>query len=115
MKIGNKIKSFRVERGLSTGQVADKIRVSESTYRRYESDKSFPDLQIIHQLADIFEKPIMDFFPDAMNQTNNNQSGGIALVYCSTINQLSEKLVEQFEARLNEKDELIELLKKKLD
>ncbi len=38
MKIGQKLKGMRIEKGLSTVEVAEKLDISESTYRRYESD-----------------------------------------------------------------------------
>ena len=44
MQIGSKIKSFRTEKGLSPQRVAEALGVSESTYRRYEADKSYPDI-----------------------------------------------------------------------
>lgn len=36
---------------------------------------------------------------------NNNQQGGGG--YIQIVNQLSDKLIEQFEARINEKDKII--------
>ena len=38
---------------------------------------------------------------------NNDQKGGISLAYQSTINQQSEKLIEQYEKRIAVKDEII--------
>lgn len=47
MKIGSKLKSFRIEKGLNPVQVAEAIGVSESTYRRYETNKTYPDINTI--------------------------------------------------------------------
>lgn len=49
-------------------------------------------------------KVFLELLPDGIIFTNNDQKGGIALAYQSTINQLSEKLIEQYEERLKEKD-----------
>lgn len=35
MKVGNRIKSLRIEKGYSTDFVADKLGISEQTYRKY--------------------------------------------------------------------------------
>ncbi|PKP48861.1 MAG: hypothetical protein CVT95_03935 [Bacteroidetes bacterium HGW-Bacteroidetes-12] len=104
MLIGSKIKGFRTERGLSSQQVADALGVSESTYRRYEADKSFPDINAIDKMAQLFNQPIQAFFPEQVQQNNHKQVGGtaIALSIGATINQLSDKLVEQYEERIME-------------
>ena len=44
MKIGNRLKALRTEKGFSATQVAEKLDISETTYRRYEADKTFPDI-----------------------------------------------------------------------
>ena len=107
MKIGNKIKGLRIENGLSIDQMAEKTGVSPQTYRKYESDKSSPDLNQLELIASIFNKTILDLLPENILFNNNDQNGGIALAYQSTINQQSEKLIEQYEKRIAEKDELI--------
>lgn len=113
MSLGTKIRSFRIEKDKSPEQVADFIGVSESTYRRYESDKSKPDIEILQKLSELFEKPILSFLPEDCLQYNYGQEGGTAIA--QQINILSDKLVEQYEIRLREKDEQIELLKELLN
>jgi len=70
MHIGSKLKSYRVTKGLSTIQVAEAIGVSESTYRRYETNKTYPDINTIDKIARFFEKPISDFFQEHVEQNN---------------------------------------------
>jgi len=100
MQIGNKIKSFRVEKGLSLVDVAESLGVSESTYRRYESGKTYPDINFLGKMSDFFEKPIYEFFPKQIEQHNHQQVGGIAIANNSTINQLSEKIIDNYENRI---------------
>jgi len=114
MRIGNKLKGMRIEKGLSTIEIAEKLGVSESTYRRYESDKSFPDIFTLDKIAKIYGKNLSDLLPDGITIINNNtgENYNNAGYY---INQQSEKLIEQFEIRLKEKDEQIALLKSLLE
>ena len=93
--------------------VADKLGISEPTYRRYENDKSIPDIVMIDNMAKVFEKNFTDFLPnDYLYQNNNNQSGGLAVAQnLGTINNLSEKLILQYEQRINDLKEQIEYLK----
>ena len=102
MKIGNKIKGLRIENGLTIDQMADKAGVSPQTYRKYESDKTSPDLNQLELIASIFNKTILDLLPENILFNNNDQKGGIALAYQSTINQQSEKLIEQYDNRIKE-------------
>lgn len=115
MDIGKKLRSLRVEKGFETVMMADKLGISETTYRRYERNESAPDLNMIEKIAAVLGKNFFDLLPETINQTNNDQKGGVAFAYNSTINQLSEKLIEQYEIRINEKDEIIELLKKQIN
>ena len=104
MKVGNRIKSLRIEKGYSTDFVADKLGISEQTYRKYESDKNSPDLNALEKIAQTSGKNFLDLLPENILFNNNEQKGGIALAYQSTIHQQSEKLIEQFEKQLFEKD-----------
>jgi transcriptional regulator with XRE-family HTH domain len=111
MKVGQKIRGLRVEKGFTTSYMADKLGISEPTYRRYETDKSFPDIGMVDKIAKILEKNFMDLLPtECFVQNNNSQKGGV-VVNLGTINHLSEKLIEQYEKRIEEKDEMIKELK----
>ena len=104
MKIGSRIKGLRIEKGLTTDLMAEHLGISDQTYRKYESDKNSPDLNALEKIAQLLGKNLIDLLPDSILFTNNDQKGGIALAYQSTINQQSEKLIEQLEKRISEKD-----------
>lgn len=106
---------MRKQRGLSQEQIADDLNVSQSVYARIESG--------IGNSWAIYMDAICDFFnvlPEelveraSIEQENNHQKGGVAINQNMGTIQLSEKLIEQYEKRLFEKDEIIETLKKEL-
>lgn len=112
---------MRVEKGFTTAAIADKLGISEPTYRRYESDKSCPDLNMLEKLAKVLEKNFLDLLPTECFVHNNYEQKGGVVVNLGTINNLSEKLIEIYEKklfdnekRLIEKDELINYLKSQL-
>lgn len=110
MRIGNKIKSLRVNKGYSSEYVAEKLGISLVTYRRLERDESIPDLNALEKIASIYEISIADLLIDNTVIFNKDQSGGVSnngLI----INQLSDKLIQQFELRIEEKQNQIEELK----
>ncbi|MCU7614978.1 helix-turn-helix domain-containing protein [Chryseobacterium sp. GMJ5] len=115
MKIGQKLKGMRIEKGFSTIEVAEKLDISESTYRRFEGDKSFPDIFILDKIAKVYDKTLNDLLPEGMTVINHN-NGEYSNNAGYIVNQyLSEKVVEQYEERLKDKDEQIALLKSLLD
>lgn len=79
------------------------LKISRNTYRKYERNESAPDTNMLEKIASIYEIPVTDLVMDeklVFNQTNKNgDNNGLV------INNLSEKLCEQYELRLKEKDE----------
>jgi len=104
MKVGSRIKGLRIEKDFSTDFMADKLGISEQTYRKYESDKNSPDLNLLEEIANTLGKNVIDLLPENIVFTNNDQKGGIAFAYQSTIHQQSEKLFEQQDKIIAEKD-----------
>jgi transcriptional regulator with XRE-family HTH domain len=104
MKVGNKIKGLRIEKGFTTDYMAEKLSISEQTYRKYESDKNSPDINTLEKIASALDKNLIDLLPESILFTNNDQKGGIALAFQSTIHYQSEKLLEQKDKIIAEKD-----------
>ena len=67
MKIGKRLRSLRIENGYSATKIAEELNISESTYRKYETDKSSPNLNLVEQLAAIYQI----FFQEVVSQTDN--------------------------------------------
>lgn len=111
MKIGQKLKGMRIEKGFSTIVVAEKLNISESTYRRYESDKGFPDVFTLDKIAKLYDKNFTDLLPKGISIINNheylNNAGYVANQY------LSEKLVKQYEEKIKELKEQVEFWRNK--
>jgi DNA-binding XRE family transcriptional regulator len=114
MEIGNKLKSLRAEKGLSPVQVSERLGISETTYRRYESDKSQPDIGTIDKIAKFYGKNLSEVLPPEMLLTacpigkNCHEAVGQNAI-------LSEKLIEQYEKRISLLEEKIGFLEKLLN
>lgn len=109
MKIGNKLRGLRNEKGLSTLDIADRLTIFESTYRRYESDKSFPDVFTLDKIAKIYNKSFTDILPEEFTVSQNHNE--IAIVQNFATITLSEKLVAQYEARIEDLKEQVHFWK----
>jgi transcriptional regulator with XRE-family HTH domain len=108
--IGNKLKELRKQKGLSQEEVSEVLNISQSAYARIEKGESSSWAAHLDKIAEFYGVTPEELIKENRVIINNNQQGGVG--YAETINQLSEKLIEQYELRLKEKDELIALLKK---
>lgn len=108
MKLHEKVKSLREERKLSQEFLAHELNLDQSQYsRREKGDIQFVPEEI-SKLSKLLETSITNLFGEETIVFNNNdQKGGNFGQYITT----SEKLIEQYELRLREKDEMIALLK----
>lgn len=114
MTLGEKLKRARVMKNFTQEYLADNLRVSQKAYSNFENDKSNPDFSQVEKIAKILDMNILDFLSgDNISQNNSEQKGGVALAINSTINQLSEKLIEQYEARIKILEEQLEYWKNK--
>jgi DNA-binding helix-turn-helix protein len=112
--VGEKIKNLRKSRNLSQEEVAEFIHVSQSTYARIESGASNSWAGYILPLCELFGiQPEELLKTDHIVINNNNTSCQYSGGY--VINQLSDKLIEQYEKRFAEKDTLISYLQKELE
>lgn len=48
------LRGLRVKHNFSASQMAEKLGISESTYRKYETGKKSPTLDMLFKIASIF-------------------------------------------------------------
>lgn len=58
MLLGDKIKELRKKQKMTQGELADKIYVSRQTISNWENNKSYPNMDFIVSLSDIFNVSI---------------------------------------------------------
>lgn len=61
--VGEKIKEFRLKRGMSQEELADLLGTTKQTVSRYETGERKANQDILFKLSDIFNVSIDDFFP----------------------------------------------------
>ena len=54
MEIGNRIRTMRMQLNLSQEELAEKIYVSRQTISNWENDKSYPDINSLLRLSEVF-------------------------------------------------------------
>lgn len=111
LEIGKKIRTLIAERGYTQEKVAELLGVPQATYSNLENDKGKIDLKILDKLANIYEIDLSDLIKnESLIFYNSDNSGGQNGLI---INQLSEKLIEQYEFRISELKEIISMLQSK--
>lgn len=98
MQIGKKLRVLRTERGLTQEKLADLLKIPQATYSNLENDKGKIDLRLIEKVATVLEVDVFELLREDgftfYNQKNKGGNNGLI------INQLSEKLIEQYEGRI---------------
>ena len=59
-RIGEFLKELRKEKGLTQEQLADKLFVSRRTVSRWETGSNMPDLDVLVELADLYDVDLRD-------------------------------------------------------
>uniref|UniRef100_UPI00404B4400 helix-turn-helix domain-containing protein n=1 Tax=Gelidibacter sp. TaxID=2018083 RepID=UPI00404B4400 len=112
LEVAKKIKSLRTNKGLSQEQMADYLHIAQSTYARIESGETNSWANYIQPICELFEIQPEELLKNDTLIVNQNQQGGNGAFI---INQLSDKLIQQYELRLHDKDQYIKRLEKLLD
>lgn len=60
MEIGHRIKSYRTQLGMSQDALAERVYVSRQTISNWENDKTYPDVQSLLILSEVFGATIDD-------------------------------------------------------
>ncbi|MEO4006567.1 MULTISPECIES: helix-turn-helix domain-containing protein [unclassified Flavobacterium] len=115
--VGAKIRHLRKTRGYSQEEVAEKLNISQSAYARIENGESQSWASHIEQLSTIFEvKPKSFLSKQKEGSPAKKQKDKLQLRdTLIALDEVYQKLIEQYEKRLQEKDELIALLKHGLE
>lgn len=111
MTLGEKLKKARIHKNFTQEYLAEVLNISQKTYSNFENDKTKPDFHQVEGIAKVLEVSVLDFLSGdsiTINSTNGDHSGFIYQ------NQLPEKLIEQYEQRLKDKDAEIGFLRQLL-
>ena len=110
MQIGSKLKRIRENKRMSQQEIAAFLEISQKTYSNIESDKSKPSLPQLSKLSESLDFDLLELLQEqgiVFNQKKNKINGIIH-------NNFPFELKEQYEARINDLQEINMLLKDKI-
>jgi transcriptional regulator with XRE-family HTH domain len=114
-KIQYRLRVTRNNKGFSQEYMADCLGISQRQYSRLENGESEMTLPFLEKICKELGINPEDIFADEIKQDNHNQSGGFANSAYLIVNEFSEKLIEQYENRIKDKDSEIVFLRSLLD
>ncbi|MGG7142134.1 helix-turn-helix domain-containing protein [Clostridium nigeriense] len=94
LKFSEKLQMLRKEKGLSQEKLAELLSVSRQAVSKWESGQTYPEIEKLIVLSDLFEITLDDLLRDGYTEVENKDNNEI---------KLKEEKDEDFE----EKDELI--------
>ena len=103
----SKLRNARTQKGYTQEYMADGLGISQKQYSRLENGESGITLDYLEKICEKLEINPQDLFTCEVKQENQNQSGGLANSAYLIVNEFSEKLIEQYEKRLKDKDDEI--------
>ena len=77
MELGNQIRRYRSERGMSQDDLAGKIFVSRQTISNWENDRTYPDVQNLLLLSNLFDVSLDQLIKgdlDTMNKSIDSET-----------------------------------------
>jgi transcriptional regulator with XRE-family HTH domain len=111
MKLHEKVKYFREAKKLSQESIAIELGLNQSQYSRRENGSIKFNGEEIELLSKLLKVNPSELFGDQSVILNNkDQKGGNFAQYIT----LPKELIQQYELRIKEKDEVIKLLKDKI-
>jgi transcriptional regulator with XRE-family HTH domain len=109
--IGEKIRQIRDLKGLSQEYISDKLGISQRAYSKIERNEIKIDWEKITEISKIFEIDPMELisFDDNLIFNNCTQSG--KFVNSQAHFNIPEKLIEQYESRINSLEKELDFLR----
>ena len=111
MEINDRVRFHRERNKLSQEFVSSALNIEQSQFSRRESGQIPFSINELDKLSKLFDVDISEFFKEkTIIFTSNEQKGGSFGQYVS----VPDKLIEQYEMRLKEKDEMIDMLREQI-
>lgn len=95
MDIGKKIRDLRVNANMTQQNLADKLHKTAITIRKYELNQISPPINVLCEIADIFNKPIVYFFDNTYISAENNIESSVLKDILSSTKQV-DYLIDQY-------------------
>lgn len=112
MKVFERVKTIRERKRISQNAIAYKLDLDQSQYSRRENGRVPFSAAEIEEIAAVLEINISELYGEATATFNNHDQNGGAFGQYITV---PDKLIEQYEKRIEEKETIISLLNEQIE
>ena len=116
--VGFNIRKLREKQGFSQEYMAAQLGVAQASYARMENAETKITIERLSKIAELLQTDISELFDSSKVTIKNQNNEGVGSGYIENLHienkEIHEKLIEQYEQRLKDKDEQIALLKEML-
>jgi transcriptional regulator with XRE-family HTH domain len=114
--IGERIRKMREDRNISQEKMALELNLTQSNYGRLEKDDKRLTVPKLQKISEVLKVSVSFLFNEQVSKVihqhdNENPSAYNVENLYQNNKEISDKLIEQYEFRLKEKDELIAIFK----
>ncbi|WP_278354083.1 MULTISPECIES: helix-turn-helix domain-containing protein [Bacteroidota] len=115
MKVYKRVKNLRENKKISQDSVAYELNLNQSQYSRRENGEIPFSAEEIEKLASVMDTKISELYGEETIIFNNHNQKGGAFGQIENYVTVPDKLIEQYEKRIEEKETIISLLKEQIN
>lgn len=109
IKIGNKLRQLRMNKGYSQEYVAEILAVSQKTYSNMENDKTSISIEVLKKIAEEYKVDMIELLSDGKVVVQHNNFSDTSSMQGIIYNHASDELIAQLKSRIEDlKDSLAE-------
>lgn len=102
VKIGDKLRKLRVNKGYSQECMAETLQISQKTYSNMENDKSSISIENLKKIAEEFNVDLLELLSDGKVIVQYNTANDSSTFNGVVNNNLSEELIIQLKERIED-------------
>ncbi len=109
IKIGNKLRQLRMNRGYSQEYIAEILGVSQKTYSNMENDKTNISIEVLKKIAEEYKVDMIELLSDGKVVVQHNNFSDTSSLQGIIYNHTSDELINQLKLRIEDlKKSLVE-------
>jgi transcriptional regulator with XRE-family HTH domain len=102
VKIGDKLRKLRANKGYSQEYMAETLEISQKTYSNMENDKSSISIENLKKIAEEFNVDLLELLSDGKVIVQYNTANDSSTFNGVVNNNISEELIIQLKERIED-------------
>ena len=102
MEFSERLKSLRLEAGLTQKEISEKLSISQPQYARWEAGKRSPTSETLQKFADFFDVSTDYLLGNSDSRYSDEQLDGMEIFFRNQTQDMTEQEREEFRKELQE-------------